>query len=51
MGRDNFFLEDADDTSDEVITAFIKQYYNEATFVPHRNRGAIFAGSDRAAAD
>lgn len=35
MGRDNFFLEDADDTSDEVITAFIKQYYNEATFVPH----------------
>lgn len=35
MGRDNFFLEDAGDTSDEVITAFIKQYYNEATFVPH----------------
>ena len=35
MGRDNFFLEDTGDTSDEVITAFIKQYYNEATFVPH----------------
>lgn len=35
MGRDNFFLEDTGDTSDEVITAFIKQYYNEVTFVPH----------------
>jgi len=34
IGRDNFFLQDAGDTPQEVLTAFVKQYYNEATFVP-----------------
>lgn len=34
VGRDNFFLPDKDETPEEIITAFVKQYYNEATFVP-----------------
>lgn len=34
IGRDNFFLQDLDNTCEDVISAFIKQYYNEATFVP-----------------
>lgn len=34
IGRDNFFLQDAGDAPQEVLTAFVKQYYNEATFVP-----------------
>lgn len=34
IGRDNFFLPDGGDTPQEVITAFVKQYYNEATFIP-----------------
>lgn len=34
IGRDNFFLHDDGDEPREVLTAFIKQYYNEATFVP-----------------
>lgn len=34
IGRDNFFLQDDGDEPREVLTAFIKQYYNEATFVP-----------------
>lgn len=34
IGRDNFFLQDTGDTPQEVLTAFVKQYYNEATFVP-----------------
>lgn len=34
IGRNNFFLQDAGDTPQEVLTAFVKQYYNEATFVP-----------------
>ena len=34
IGRDNFFLQDGGDTPQEVLTAFLKQYYNEATFVP-----------------
>ena len=34
IGRDNFFLQDGGDTPQEVLTAFLKQYYNEATFIP-----------------
>lgn len=34
MGRDNFFLHDGGDEPQEVLTAFVKQYYNDATFVP-----------------
>ena len=34
IGRDNFFLQDGGDEPQEVLTAFLKQYYNEATFVP-----------------
>lgn len=34
IGRDNFFLQDGGESEEEVMTAFIKQYYNEATFVP-----------------
>lgn len=34
IGRDNFFLQNEGDESAEIMTAFIKQYYNEATFIP-----------------
>ncbi len=34
IGRDNYFLQDGGDTAQEVLTAFIKQYYNDAAFVP-----------------
>ncbi len=34
LGRDNIFLQDAGDSRQEVLTAFIKQYYSDATFVP-----------------
>lgn len=34
IGRDNFFLHDEGDNEVEVLSAFIKQYYNEATFIP-----------------
>lgn len=34
IGRDNFFLQNDDDSDQEILTAFIKQYYNEASFVP-----------------
>ena len=34
IGRDNFFLQDGGEAQQEVITAFIKQYYNDATFIP-----------------
>ena len=34
IGRDNFFLQDGGEAPLEVLTAFIKQYYNEATFIP-----------------
>ena len=34
IGRDNFFLQDGGEAPQEVLTAFIKQYYNEATFSP-----------------
>lgn len=34
-GRDHFFLTSLDDTGDtEALTAFLKQYYSDATFVP-----------------
>lgn len=34
LGRDNFFLQDEETSRAEVLTAFVKQYYNEASFVP-----------------
>jgi len=34
IGRDNFFLPDGGETEEEVMSAFVKQYYNEATFIP-----------------
>lgn len=34
IGRDNFFLQDGGEVQQEVLTAFIKQYYNDATFIP-----------------
>ncbi len=34
IGRDNFFLHDGGDEPREVLTAFVKQYYNEAAFIP-----------------
>ena len=34
IGRDNFFLQDGSEAPQEVLTAFIKQYYNEVTFIP-----------------
>ena len=36
IGRDNFLLHDEGDNEVEVLTAFIKQYYNEATFIPKK---------------
>lgn len=35
LGRDNFFLQDEGESQQEVITAFVKQYYNEASYIPH----------------
>lgn len=34
IGRDNFFLVNGGETEQEVMAAFVKQYYNEATFIP-----------------
>lgn len=34
LGRDNFFLQDDGESEHEVITAFVKQYYNEASYIP-----------------
>ncbi|HXL03423.1 MAG: excinuclease ABC subunit UvrC [Firmicutes bacterium] len=35
MGRERFFMTNADDVPDsEILTAFIKQYYYEAAFIP-----------------
>ena len=35
IGRERFFVTNIDDMPDsEVLTAFVKQYYSEATFVP-----------------
>lgn len=34
IGRENFFLPDGGDSRQEVLTAFIKQYYNDASFIP-----------------
>ncbi len=34
IGRDNFFLPDGGEAEQEVVSAFVKQYYNEATFIP-----------------
>lgn len=34
IGRENFFLSDGGDSRQEVLTAFIKQYYNDASFIP-----------------
>lgn len=34
IGRDNFFLHEQGESEEELLTAFIKQYYNDATFIP-----------------
>ncbi|MDO4177737.1 MAG: excinuclease ABC subunit UvrC [Phascolarctobacterium sp.] len=34
IGRDNFFLHEQGESEEEILTAFVKQYYNEATFIP-----------------
>lgn len=34
LGRDNFFLQDDGESEQDVITAFVKQYYNEASYIP-----------------
>ncbi len=34
IGRDNFFLQDGGEAEAEIMSAFVKQYYNEATFIP-----------------
>ncbi len=34
IGRDNYFLHDGGDEPREVLTAFVKQYYNDAAFIP-----------------
>jgi excinuclease ABC subunit C len=35
IGRDNFFLADGGDAPEEVVAALVKQYYNDATYIPH----------------
>jgi len=36
VGRDHFLLTGSEDEEDgEVLTAFLKQYYSRATFIPH----------------
>lgn len=32
-GRDNFFLPDGGENEEEIITAFVKQYYGDASFI------------------
>lgn len=34
VGRDNYYLPDNGDEEVDVVTAFVKQYYNEASFIP-----------------
>lgn len=34
LGRDHFFLQDKGEAPSEIMGAFLKQYYNEATFIP-----------------
>lgn len=34
IGRDNFFLRAEEESEEDIITAFVKQYYNGASFVP-----------------
>lgn len=34
IGRDNFFMHEEGEEPVEMIEAFVKQYYNEATFIP-----------------
>lgn len=34
IGRDSFFLRAEEESEEDIITAFVKQYYNEASFVP-----------------
>lgn len=34
IGRDNFFLPNEEESNKDILTAFVKQYYNEATFIP-----------------
>lgn len=46
IGRDNFFLHDGDDSEQEVLTAFVKQYYNDASFVPREILVPVLPESD-----
>ena len=46
IGRDNFFLQNDDDSDQEILTAFIKQYYNEASFVPREILLPVLLRSD-----
>lgn len=34
IGRDNFFMQDDGDSERDILTAFVKQYYNDASFIP-----------------
>ena len=34
LGRESFFLPNDEETEQDVITAFLKQYYNDASYVP-----------------
>lgn len=46
IGRDNFFLQDDGDSEQDVLTAFVKQYYNEASFVPREILLPVLPESD-----
>ncbi len=46
IGRDNFFLQDDGDSEHDVLTAFVKQYYNEASFVPREILLPVLPESD-----
>ena len=34
LGRDHFFFQNNGESQNEILAAFLKQYYNEATFIP-----------------
>lgn len=34
LGHERYFFPNGEDAAEEIVTAFIKQHYNEATFIP-----------------
>lgn len=49
LGRDNFFLQDDGESEQEVITAFVKQYYNDASYIPREIALPMLPGAEEQA--